>query len=376
MKLFPLIFLFGFFCSYGQQEIDSLLRKANFDIYEHPGKAIEVGIKVLKSSESNEKQKIEALFLISTAYSAKRNYPKSLEYAVQITKWIPKSKSDALKINAYTRLGLQYQQLQIYNEAHAYLDKAIKIAETTSQKFRIHELLGFNYAVRALIYKEQMNCGIAQNYFNRSLFHLRQNNASINAANASVITYNKGNCFLLLNEIDSARISFTTSLEYAKSINANSLKAFANKGLSEVETASGNYSAAIKLLSDAEKMSENVGDLVLNQGIYKGLSDNYLLNNSIAEHKRYNRKYDDVSQLIKENNAKTLNQFVRQISTENEENIAEIRSKALFYKIPILLAAALLTLLIIYEILRGRRKYRHLKVQKETLENFGNERPK
>lgn len=355
---------------FAQTPIDSLLKKGNFELYENPASAIHIGKSVLNNKKANQKDKIEALLLISTGYSSERNYAKSLEYAVQAVQMLPKINNDGFKIIVYSRLGVQYQQLKIYDKAHSYLDKAIQVANNSKQKFNVHKLLGFNYAIRGMIYKEQMSCDIAQNYFNKSLYHYsKAAPESIDYANVSVIVYNKGNCFLSLNQVDSARICFTDSYRYAKNIKANSLEAFANKGLAEVNTLEGKYDTAIQLLLDASKMSEGVGDLVLNQGIYKGLADNYFVTNAIAQHEIYQRKYEETTQQIKKNNSKTINQFILQINAESDAEIRQVKSDALYSQIPIAAIIFLILMALSFDIYRTLKKYKGLKKKRETLEN-------
>jgi tetratricopeptide (TPR) repeat protein len=350
--------------------IDTILDQANFQLYEYPEKTVRIGLGVLDIDNITNEQRIEALLLISTAYSAQRNYGLSMDYAVRAEQLLKTIDDDAFRIITYTRLGVQFQQLKIYNTAHSYLNKAISIATTTNETIDIHKLLGFNYAIRGMVYKEQMSCDIAQNYFNKSLYHYSQSlKKSINDANLSVIVYNKGNCFLSMSKIDSARICFTNSYRYADQIEANSLKAFANKGLAEVNTFEGKYPTAITLLLDAEKMSADVGDLVLNQGIYKGLSDNYMLVNNIPKHEFYERKYDQTTKRIEAGDIETLNKFVVQINAESDKEIEGIKSHSLYYKIPLIAVTCLLAGLLIYQFYRSQKKYKSLKTERDTLKN-------
>jgi tetratricopeptide (TPR) repeat protein len=369
-KVFPLIFILCFTAGFAQTSIDSLLKKANFEVYENPAHAIEIGQKILNAKNAKQVEKVEALLLISTGYSSERNYSRSLEFAVQAAQLIPQIDDDRFKIIIYSRLGLQYQQLKIYDKAHSYLDKAIEVSQQTKQLANIHKLLGFNNAIRAMVYKEQMSCEIAQNYFNKSLYHYRKSEKeSLNYANVSVIVYNKGNCFLSLNQIDSARICFTDSYDFASKIDANSLKAFAYKGLAEVNTLEGKYDNAIRLLLDASKMSQDVGDLVLNQGIYKGLADNYLVTNNIAQHEIYRRKYDQTTARIKNNNSKTINELILEVNSESDNEIAQVQSDALYYKIPLVILILLPLLALWFENRRYRKKFKILKAQREILKN-------
>jgi tetratricopeptide (TPR) repeat protein len=367
-----IFFLVGsIFYGNAQPQTDSLFKKAYPILFENPGKAIDISQIILQTKDATEENKADALLLISTAYTSERNYAKSLEYAVSAEEQLPKIGSDDFKINIYSRLGIQYQQLKIYNKAHSYLDKAISVVNNTKQPIDKHKLLGFNYAIRGMVYKEQMSCDFALDYFNKSLYHNKKSEQHATSdANISIIIYNKGNCFLSLNKIDSARTCFISSYEYADKIHADHLKAFANKGLAEVNTLEGHYENAIGLLLEASEMSADVDDQVLNQGIYRGLSDNYLFTNAISRHKWYERKYQETTQRIKKDNAKTLNQLVLQINVETQTEMEHVKSKWLYYQIPLIIFVFILAAALFFEIFRGRKRYNHLDTLREKLGNL------
>src|SRR5690606_40100706 len=99
-------------------------------------------------------------------------------------------------------------------------------------------------------------------------------------------------------------------------LNAKSLSAFAKKGLSEVFTVEGHYKKAIAVLKEAEETSEGVGDLILNQGIYKNLSDNYLALNNRESYKLYFEKYTNVQQEIAQKEQITINNSINNLMEE------------------------------------------------------------
>jgi len=371
MKLRFCLFFISAFVSVGiaQNDIKSLLKKGNQILYENPDKAIEIGNKILSTADVSVENKIDALLLITTSYSSKRNYVKSMSYAVQAAQLLPKINNDEFKIIIYSRLGVQYQQLKIYDKAHSYLDKAIQIANSSNQKINRDKLLGFNYGIRGLVYKEQMSCELAQNYFNKSLLHYQKSlKEPIMNANISVITYNKGNCFIAMNQLDSAKICFENAYLSAEKIKANSLKAFANKGLAEVNTIEGHYGNAISLLLEAQEMSKGVGDMILNQSIYKGLADNYFITKNFESNRFYSKKLEEITSKISVNESKTLNQFIIQIDTDRRKEIEQIATHALYYKIPIVLVLLLLLILLFFEKMKYQKKYKQLKLEREKLE--------
>ena len=254
--------------------------------------------------------------LISNAYLSKRENEKSLEYALKARDYLPEIVSTISKINVLNTIGMQHQQLRIYDKAIEYLDQALALADKTTQKDSINTLLAYNYAIRGFIYREQMSCNIALNYFDKSIEAYKKAPGTTRYANLSTLSYNKGNCLLQISQIDSARANFERAIENAERINAKSLSAFAKKGLSEVFTVEGHYKKAIAVLKEAEETSEGVGDLILNQGIYKNLSDNYLALNNRESYKLYFEKYTNVQQEIAQKEQITINNSINNLMEE------------------------------------------------------------
>src|SRR5690606_9959714 len=260
--------------------------------------AIETGTVVFQKA-NDPKTKVNALMLISNAYLSKRENEKSLEFALKARDFLPEIESVKTRINVLNTIGMQHQQLRIYDKAIEYLDEALALVETFEQKDSIYTLLGYNYAARGFIYREQMSCDIALNYFDKSIAQYKKGNSNkAKNGNLSTLYYNKGNCFLRATKIDSARANFEKSIDFAQTVDAKSLYAFAKKGLSEVYTAEGNYAEAINILKEAEEASKNVGDLILNQGIYKNLSDNYLAVNNPDLYAIYFEKFNEIQNQI------------------------------------------------------------------------------
>jgi tetratricopeptide (TPR) repeat protein len=90
--------------------------------------------------------------LISNAYLSKRENEKSLEYALKARDYLPEIVSTISKINVLNTIGMQHQQLRIYDKAIEYLDEALALADKTTQKDSINTLLAYNYAIRGFIY--------------------------------------------------------------------------------------------------------------------------------------------------------------------------------------------------------------------------------
>jgi hypothetical protein len=76
--------------------------------------------------------------------------------------------------------------------------------------------------------------------------------------------------------------------------------------LAQVYTLEGDYQLAIQTLNNAILLSSSVDDLILNQEIYKGLSENYLAINDWEEFKKYQNNFLITQKLIKERERKSV----------------------------------------------------------------------
>lgn len=307
-----------------QAKLDSLIRASTLKIYENPDKAIATGKSIAEDPKNNTKTKIRGLMLVSDGYSSKRDYQKSLEYVLKANQLSDQLDDDLLKIRILYKLAAQYQQLKIYDKAIAFLDES----ETLSLAFPVRDsvqfLLGNNYVIRGFIYKEQLNCDIAINFFEKGIKEYDGLEGSLMNANLSITYYNIGNCYILMANNEAAKKSFAKSIELANQVNAKSLEGFSLKGLAEVYTLEGKYNEAIKVLEEALVLSKSVGDLILNQGIYKGLSENYLAINEWEKYRIYHLDYLKTQLEVKESERKSISDSLDKAMAVQEAKLQEV----------------------------------------------------
>jgi tetratricopeptide (TPR) repeat protein len=306
-----------------QKKLEQLIKTSNVEMYENPEKVISTGLKIIQLSKNNIDLKIKAYKLVSDGYSSKREYQKSLKYLIKALELLPKSEDKLLKISIDTKAGIQYHQLNIYQSAITYLDRAEKMCLEYPVQDSVTSFLGVNYVVRGFIYKEKLNCDIAISFFDKGIKTLSYNNKkNENATKISIAKYNKGNCYLLLEENVLAEQSFKEALKGAKSVNAKSLEAFALKGIAQIHTFNGAYADAINELNQAYYIAKNVNDLVLNQEIYLGLSVNYLAINQPEKYKEYQQKFIQTQTKLKENERASIENLLQE-NYNNLENKAK-----------------------------------------------------
>jgi tetratricopeptide (TPR) repeat protein len=313
-----LIFNFNPILAQDLQKLDKLIKKSNSEMYENPEKVISIGFSVLRQAKNNVDLKIKSYKLISDGYSSQRNYQKSLSYLIKALQLLPKSDDKLLNISINTKAGIQYHQLNIYQSAITYLDRAEKMSLEYPSRDSVSTFLGINYVVRGFIYKEELNCDIAISFFDKGIKELMsKNRINDNLTRISIAKYNKGNCYLLMEQIQLAQQSFKESLLYARMANAKSLEAFAKKGIAQIYTLNGAYLQAIEELNQSYNIAKNVDDLVLNQEIYRGLSENYLAIKDIEKYKEYQQKLIQIQSKLKESECSSVENLLH----ENSQNL-------------------------------------------------------
>lgn len=313
---------------WAQQASDSILYIANQQIHENPTLAIEMAEEIVHDPNSTIDIKVNALIIMSTAYSSKREYDRSLEYSRKALDFLPKITDVDLKIKILNRIGAQYQELNVYDKALNYLDEAHKLIKTLPESVEKSKILGFNNLVRAFIYREQMSCEIALDYFDYAIEAYKKISSEINVnSNLSTAYYNKGNCLLTLNKINEAKESFLQSITYAKKNNAKSLIAFANKGLASVYTVEGDPKKAINLLKEALQNSEEVGDKILNRSIFRALANNYLVENDIKNYSYYNHANLSINKEILKTERKTIDRSLQNLMDLTSKKMMDYQNR-------------------------------------------------
>ncbi|MCF6130498.1 tetratricopeptide repeat protein [Flavobacterium sp. AS60] len=338
------------------KKLDSILKVATNEIYSNPDNVIKAGEMVVVQSGDNVDYKIKGYKLISDAYSAKRDYEKSVEYLIKSSELLPLSNDKLLKINIINKTGIQYHQLKVYDKSIQYLDQAEQLIAEYPYKDSIHMELGKNYVVRGFIYKEKLSCAIAITYIDRGIAELMKiKDKSESATKMSIAIYNKGNCYLLMNNNKLALQNFEQAATIAREVNAKSLEAFALKGSAKVFTLEGKNTEAIVALNKALDLSSDVDDLILDQEIYRGLAENYLALNQLDKFKIYQLKFLATQKLIKNTERISVSESIGDKELEFKVKKAELSTK-FYYLLLVLLLFLILIVLFFYAIIKRKRK--------------------
>ncbi|WP_179349388.1 tetratricopeptide repeat protein [Winogradskyella pacifica] len=312
---------------------DSLVTEAVKAVFKDPNKAISSALLIYENDAYSKEIKTKALMVVSTAYSSKRDYKKALDYIIKANEFSDNIDNKKLQIEILFRAGILYQQLKIYDKAIAYMEDVEKRCLNYRGSDEVGGVLASSYLVKGFIYKDNLNCDIAIEFFNKGLNEYERLGGQNH--NRSIGYYNKGNCQLLLSEFTNAKESFNKSIELANLENASSLVSFAEKGMAEVYTLESKYSEAVSLLQSALEKSKPVGDLVLNLGIYKGLFENYLALDQWDDYHKYYDLFLKTQLEIKKSERNSVSVSIKESSKILNEELNEIQStfKNRFYLI-------------------------------------------
>lgn len=363
LKIIPALFLcFSLWISGQKTSFDSLMKKARLEIYDHPDHAIKIG-KALLGKEDDIHRKISIYQLLSTANIAKRDFDQSLQYLLKAKETAEKTNDLKIRTSVLISAAIQYQQMELFsksletlNEADQYLTK---LPDHLPEK---HIETARSFAIRGMIYKSQSNPEIALEKFLISIQNFEKiQHKQTTYSNMSVVYYNIGYCYLNLNQLEKAHHAFMQSAEYARRNKAKSLEAFALKGLAEMYKQKKQNEAALQLLIKAGDLSKNTGDLILNEGLYKEMSDNYLALGKPDLYQNYSKKHFEMRFQREQNELSSINHSINNHNRETLKKSSEMKTRYLYITgliagVGTLVIAVLLSL--IFRIRKQNLKYR------------------
>ncbi|WP_417350191.1 tetratricopeptide repeat protein [Flavobacterium alkalisoli] len=345
--LVVLLFLSAYNCfAQTEHKIDSIIKAKRLNIYKDPEEATRIGDSIYSSPQSSNYDKVRGLLLLSSAYSSKRDYQKALKYCLKSDSIAKKENNQDINANIANSIAIVYQQLKVYDKALEYIDKC----EGILGKYEIRDsvyLRATNFAVRGLIYKEGFSCELAIPFLDKSISYYKRLNTKNEQPNLSIMYYNKGYCYYTMGKYKEAKTSFEEAVLYAEFINAKSLKAFALKGLAEVYTHEENYSEAIKVLEEALTLSKDVGDLILNRGVYMALADNYLSVNNWEKYQEYRKLFLRNQDIIKESERRSISDSIDGLMVEYDTKTSQLTNRYYIY-LSVIIILILIALFVIY----------------------------
>lgn len=178
---------------------------------------------------------------------------------------------------------------------------------------------------------------------------------------------NIGYTFINVNNFGEAEKYFNRSLDYAKKSQAHSLEAYALKGLADLNAQRDNPQKAVELLETVKVKAQNIGDLILSEGIYKGLADNYLILGNFQKHVENNDFYKKTQFQREQNELKSINSFINNSEKKKTEKLNSDNRKHLIINILISVFVFLILSFLLLKIFKTRKKNQALRKQIQEL---------
>lgn len=275
-----------------EKQFQDSLNKAELLVYENPEEAIELANSLqAKINRKDAPQKISILLLLGSAHSSKQQHQKALEYAFEAYELAKKSEDfiDELKVLGF--ISNQYYILQLDEKVDFYLDQSEKIISQHAIPDSIDYIVANTYFIRALNYKDKLDCNFAINYFNKAITIYQNSDYSNSKINLPITYIQKAYCFLDQHELDSAEYNFKKAYDISLKNKITYSQSHAKIGISKILFEKKDFNAAIDTLKKVEKELETSSPLSLKSDIYSNLSDNYLQIQDFENYKKYTDFY-------------------------------------------------------------------------------------
>lgn len=363
---FALILLVPLFLT-GQIKEDAALKEIKMRIFENPDQALTMATDLLKT-EKNPDRRIDIILLISNGYVAKRDYDQSLKYILQAKSALNENTEPIVKSNVLLSIAIQYQQMELFSKCLETLNEAeISLSKITDKNPQKLQILGKIFAIRGMVYKSENNPELALKKLIEGVQHIKKSTPyAAKYANLSVFIYNIAYCYIEMNQLQEAKTHFLQAISYAKQANAKSLESFALKGLADMYQINGQYEESLQNLTEAQKLAENIGDLVLEEGIYKGFADNYLALNQLDNYQIYNKKFMEVRFQRGQKELTSINSSIDNQNKEYQKKITNVSAMFRWFTGILVVLTTLYLAGIFYLIQKKRRE--NLSYQKRIQE--------
>tara|TARA_R110002049_G_scaffold72395_15_gene186729 strand:- start:4206 stop:5366 length:1161 start_codon:yes stop_codon:yes gene_type:complete len=337
--------------------LDSIRAEATLLTYSNPELAIEKGLKLVELSKDAPSSQISGLIIVANGYAILKNHEKVLEYAFMADSVAEKSKNYTDRIRVLGFIGGEYQRLKLGNKALNYLDKAYELSLQQPLPDSLKFLQGNIVFVKGLIQKDNLGCEYAMQYLLQAE-EIFKNNLTSKAINTSlgIANNNIGDCYIELGEYEKAMENYNEAILFATKVNSVKIIAYSELGLSKIFSAKGEYLEAINILQKALSSLENINDIAMYTQIYKALSENYSEIEDTENFNKYTSLYLAEEDKLLNEEKKSLNTIVNDISLDNSEK-SEAQENKYFYLF--IISGMLLLIFLIYiinKIIKKRRK--------------------
>lgn len=329
------------------------LNKAELLVYENPEKAIEMAGELQSEIDKKDYRKqISILLLLGNAYSSKQNYQKALDRAFEAYELAKKTDNtiDELKVLGF--IANQYYVLQLDDKVDFYLDKSEKIIAQAEIPDSLDYVVANTYFIRALNYKDKLDCNFAINYFNKAIKVYENSDYPNSKINLPITYIQKGYCFFDQKELDSANYNFRKAYDNSVKNQVVYNKSHAQIGISKILTEQKNYKSALDTLLNVEQELETSSPLSLKAEVYKSISDNFLLTKDYQNYKKYADSYLKIKKEIDSLEVRFVENILDSQISNADDSIKKEQNKLLIWGSILIISLVGLVLFVLFRIKR------------------------
>lgn len=317
----------------GMDDPRQLIVKAKALVYTQPAEAVRLSEKALSMANGNSSIQMTSLIIAASAYAEKSDSDMAIKRLLQAKKIVDDKKDFINQIRILGLLGYQYQSMQMNEKARFYLDTAEQMSRLHSLPDSLQYLKGNIYSIKALSYRDDLDCNFANKYFNKAIgIYKASKNKSLSTTNLSVTYIHKGYCFIEMQQLDSAVYVFRQAEDLIRKNNLQrDILVMQKTGLANVYFLRKDYSGSIRILDEALEISKELSQIDLHTEIYKLLSENYLQVNDLKNYRHFNKLYTADLERMSESEKKSMDRTVYFQYNENENQLKNTMSQSVVY---------------------------------------------
>ncbi|MXN90744.1 hypothetical protein GR160_05850 [Flavobacterium sp. Sd200] len=360
-----MVLLFPVFTLNAQErkKIDSILNAVNLVAYENPDKAIKTVTDLQAHNNLNTHQQILSLLTIGGAYSVKNHNQKAIDYALQAYSLANAQNEDNERVRTLVFVGNQYYILKMHDKVNHYLDIAEQIIGSKIDKDSIHFIKGNVYFIKAVNYKDKLDCEVAINYFDKSISeYTKAINKNSNSINLTIALIQKGLCLTDLYQLDKARDVLNTAHDLSLKNGYKENRFYADIALAKTHYSENNFKESNAILFNIEKEVEEYHSLTLQNEFYSALADNFLKLKDYDKYGIYSTIFLKQKREIDSLEVNSFRHLINEISTDMKDaRENETRNENIYFIIAIVTFLSLAAFLV-FKLLRVTKSLRNSKI--------------
>lgn len=340
------VFLFDSGLKGQEASFQKKMKELELLIYNNPDQAIETGLKISQTVKpQNYVDFVSINLFLGEAYAAKQEYSKALFHGKEAYNKVKNTSHYTEQIKSLGFLANQYYVLQRDDQLNYYLNQSEQMLYKHNLPEEFRYLAGNVYFIRALNYKENLDCNFAITYFNKAINEYKFSKSPNKKVNLSVIYIQKAYCQLDFQQLDSAKSNFLKAYQISSKYQITENIVYAQLGLANVLTAKKQFRESITAINKIDSLYPHI----LNGEKFKSLSEIYLLMHDNNRYLYYVNNYVKIQHQINQRDIDYVTDIWNLNNKSNFEDYSQEKNKKIAFVVVIsLFLIAIIVFLVIF----------------------------